>query len=100
MAVTGGPIWVSSDTKAISGTSVAFDAMNVGQIYRLSANTDIWFTVGASGGSATADADNNHFLVKGAEVLISPADSTNNVVHAIQDLAGGHASLSLLAGIA
>jgi ABC-type uncharacterized transport system ATPase subunit len=86
---------------AVSGTSAQFtSAMAVNQLYRLSANTDLWFLVGATGASATAGSSaDSHFLAKGQVAYFGPHDATNGFVHCIQDSASGNASLSLVEGI-
>ena len=89
-----------SQVAAVSGTSAKFaNAMPQNVLHRLSANTDIWFLIGATGASAAAGTVDNHFLAKGQVIYFSAPDATNGFVHVIQDSAGGDASLSPIEGI-
>jgi hypothetical protein len=96
------PVWAlvpdTSQVATVSGSSVKVtNAMVAGRWYRLSTTTDIWFNVGATGGSAAAATANNHFLASGREFYLRTHDATNyGFVHAIQASAGGTVSLTLM----
>jgi hypothetical protein len=91
----------TSQVATVSGTTAKFtNAMTVGNWYCLVSDTDIWWNVGATGGSAVADTANNHFLQAGREKwLITDNATTRGFVHVIQSTAGGTAVLSLYEGV-
>jgi hypothetical protein len=72
--------------------------MVTNQVYRLSTSTDCYYTVGATGGAATAGTG-SHYLHAGGTVDLWTSDATNfGFVHMIRRAADGVATLSLLSG--
>lgn len=92
---------------AVATTSAKFtNAMRPGVAYLLTANTDCWFTTGATGGAAVASTAGNAFLISGqTKVLHGPhfdlsnpssSTTTSSFVHVIRNTADGKATLTPL----
>lgn len=87
----------NSDVRAVGVASALFDTTLVqGMQYVLSSNTNCWFKVTDSGGSASV-GDGSHYLAAGQRAPISRKGS-NNRVAIIRDAADGNASLSEVTG--
>lgn len=89
--------FASSQVLAVGATSGKFAAaMAQGVQYVFTCESDCWITVGATGGAAIADTDNNIFVKAGQDVpLANMEDSgtTNSFVHVIRQSADGDATL-------
>lgn len=91
-----------SQTLAVTGASAQFaNAMESGQQYRFTANTDCWVKVSDTGDSAVAAAADNHLYIKGQTLwlAIGQGETVDGFVHVIRDTADGSASLSLYEGL-
>jgi hypothetical protein len=75
--------------QAVSGTSAAFGAMAVNEIWRLTATTNLWWSQGATP-TATAGAG-SAYLAAGQVVLVNGNNGAQVAV--IEDTAAGKASL-------
>lgn len=94
------PIIRASQVSTVTNSSAKFtNEMAVGQVYRLAVNTNTWFKVTVTGGSAAADTTDNHFLGSGQAVFLRSPGTGDGFVHVIRDSADGDASLSLCEGI-
>jgi hypothetical protein len=89
----------STQVLAISTTTAKFtNPMQPGQKYILQANTDCWFLVGATGGSATAEGANNTFLKAGVQMELKTESAANGYVHVDCATGSGVANLVLIEG--
>lgn len=90
----------STQYAAVSGTTAQFtSAMQPGQTYMFTCNTDCWIRVAATGTAAVANTANNILYIKGQVLFLANPDSsgtTNSFVNVIQDSASGDACLSLV----
>jgi uncharacterized Fe-S cluster protein YjdI len=91
----------TSQVATVSAVTAKFtNAITVGNWYCLVADTDIWWNLGATGGSAVAETANNHVLQAGREKwIITDNATTRGFVHVIRASADGAASLSLYEGV-
>lgn len=93
------PTWITSQILSVTSTSAEFTSpMLVDQVYRLTATTDIWFRVVATGTTAGAAAG-SHLLKAFDSVVLTPLDGTTKYVAAIRNSADGTANLSLLGNV-
>lgn len=90
---------VGSQYSTVTSSSQKFtNACDPLAVYILSSSVDCWFSVGATGGSASAGAG-SHFLAAGVRAEISVPDATNGFVHIIREgSSDGKASLTLISG--
>lgn len=87
----------TSQYLAVGASSAKFtNAMTVGVQYVFTCSTDCWVTVAVTGGSATANTANNHFVKAGARVPLAALSSTVAYVHAIRETDDGDATLSVV----
>ena len=93
----------ASQYSTVTDTSQKFAAaMVTGQTYRFSATVDCYVAVAATGGSASAAA-NNHIYIKGQTLYLGTGSgdaSTNYFVHVIRiGATSGTATLSVVEGL-
>jgi hypothetical protein len=88
----------SQYTTVTSSSQKFTNACVVDHWYRLSSSTDAFFSVGATGGSASAGAD-SHFIPAGGFRDFMVESAANGFVHIIRDSADGKATLTLLGGV-
>ena len=86
-----GPVWETSIVDDVDGTSDK-QAVDKQCYYRITASTDLWWTVAATGGAAAASSG-SHFLKTGQEVLVY-IDDASMFVHYIQDSGAGNICIS------